>query len=383
MRLSLNYWRFYGLGRNKYKKCMREIFTKNIASLLWTNAVVAILAACFAIYPIAIEKNFVKAGFYFGTAAIALLMYIFISYKNHQYKKGLPVSSRLIYTLIILYYVNAVQFGIYLGVWANSGGLAVSFMPILICALFLFNIPPALHMSLTLISMTIFIMASVCNKIHQEWLLDMTNALFAGALGLIFGWQIIRNRMSLASSVRRLKNERNKYYDQSTMDDLTGLKNRRDFMITFERYLSRHRESDHYLCLAIADIDFFKNYNDHYGLPQGDECLRALGKVLNDLHRSSNIYAARIGGEEFALLWFEKDAAHANDVAALVRQGIFNLQIPHEKSEAAEYVTVSIGIHIAPCNTPHDIHTLYDLADKALYAAKRGGRNRAVISAGE
>jgi len=150
-------------------------------------------------------------------------------------------------------------------------------------------------------------------------------------------------------------------------------------MVTFKRFISRYRESDNYLCLALMDIDFFKDYNDHYGHPKGDECLRSIGKALNDLH-NNNIYAARVGGEEFALLWFEKEFSHVDSVASLVKNSIYNLRIPHEKSEVAEFVTISIGIYVVKCDASNDMQVIYDAADKALYTAKRDGRNRAVIS---
>jgi diguanylate cyclase (GGDEF)-like protein len=128
------------------------------------------------------------------------------------------------------------------------------------------------------------------------------------------------------------------------------------------------------------DIDFFKNYNDHYGHPMGDDCLRAIGRVLNNLKVTKDIYTARIGGEEFALIWFEKEINHAKEITSLTNQAVRDLNIPHVKSKAAPYVTVSIGVHVAQCGVYDDPHILYDLADKALYAAKSGGRDRAVIT---
>ena len=151
-------------------------------------------------------------------------------------------------------------------------------------------------------------------------------------------------------------------------------------MQTFQRFIVNPRQPDNYLCLAIIDIDFFKRYNDHYGHPKGDECLRNIGKVLNSLNESMNIYVSRIGGEEFAMLWFDKDVLNAKEIAAKVNQMIRDLNIEHEHSEIAPYVTISIGVHISLCGTIKDKQILYDLADKALYAAKTSGRNCAVIN---
>jgi diguanylate cyclase (GGDEF)-like protein len=196
-------------------------------------------------------------------------------------------------------------------------------------------------------------------------------------LGIILGWQITVMRIRLTLDASKLENERNNFYDLSTIDELTGLKNRRDFMQTFERFLVNYRQSDNFLCIAIMDIDFFKDYNDHYGHPKGDECLHIISKILKDLQ---GVYTARVGGEEFAMMWFEKEAENANNVTERIKQKICDICIPHEKSGIAPYVTASIGVHIVQCGSSHDIHTLYNLADKALYTAKNNGRNCTVFS---
>jgi diguanylate cyclase (GGDEF)-like protein len=197
---------------------------------------------------------------------------------------------------------------------------------------------------------------------------------------MIFGWHIIMNRLSLSSIARRMENERNDFFDQSTIDELTRLRNRRDFMITFQRSLNHHRPDDKYICVAILDIDHFKNYNDFYGHPKGDDCLRKIGKALKDLQSKMNIYAARIGGEEFALIWFEREIANADNVASLISEMIRRLNIPHESSPVAPYVSVSIGVYAVQCSASNDMDRLYKKADEALYIAKKDGRNRTVIN---
>jgi diguanylate cyclase (GGDEF)-like protein len=380
MRKLLNTWLYYKLGRDEYKKCMGITFANNISGLRKANLVMAVLTAFFAIFPIVTEHDLYKTGFYLGSAVVALLMYIFATWKRRQQKQGKQVSGRLIYILIFLFFINTIAFGLYLAVWANPQKIAGSFIGILICVLFLFNISPVLYLCLTAGTVLIYIFTVIRYKIPSVWNYDIQNALFAGAVGLIFGWQIIMNRLSMASITGKLEDERNNYYDQSIVDELTQLKNRRDFMRTFQRFLSNYRQTDNFLCIAIVDIDFFKNYNDHYGHPAGDECLRAIGRTLKSLNESAGIYSARVGGEEFALLWFEEEAANAGNVASRVIQMIRDLNIPHEKSAAAPCVTVSIGLHVTPCGASHEIHSLYDMADKALYAAKNGGRDRVVVS---
>jgi diguanylate cyclase (GGDEF)-like protein len=276
--------------------------------------------------------------------------------------------------------VNISVFGIYLGVWANKGMIAGTYPGILISALLLFYIPPVFHLCLTLCSMVIVTALVVLFKSHEIYRIDILNIFFAGAVSMVIGWQVIMNRVSLASHAGNMEDERNNYYDQSTVDELTQLKNRRHFTNTIQRTVTNYRQSDNYLCVAILDIDYFKNYNDYYGHPEGDECLRKVGSALMDLYNSMNIYAARIGGEEFALIWFEEEITDTQNVASCVCEKIRNLNIRHERSEIAPYVTVSVGVNVTRCGALSDIETLYNSADKALYTAKKNGRNRAVIN---
>jgi len=376
----LDNWRFYGLEREEYRRCVKHSFITNLYGLRQASFSVFVLAVLFAISPLLLDKNLIKLIWYLIAAFIALFMGIFLNHKCRQHKQGKEISRKFIYAMITAYYVNVITFGIYLGVWANPGKVAVSFMVILICALFLYIVSPVFILSLTLGAMTVFISCSIKVKPFDDWNMDLINVLFAGYVGLFFGWQSTMFRMSLIATANKFEDERNNYYQQSTVDELTQLKNRRDFTQTFQRFLTNYRQSDKYLCIALMDIDYFKKYNDHYGHLMGDECLRAIGGTLKKLQESTGIYNARVGGEEFALIWFEDKAEDVKEITSRINQMVIDLNIPHEKSEAAPCVTISIGVHVVPCGSSTDKDSLYDLADKALYAAKSGGRNRAVIT---
>jgi diguanylate cyclase (GGDEF)-like protein len=377
--MILDKWRYYGMGKGEYRKCMDKVFAKNIYSLRRANAIVMIISFSSIVVPVLLERNLIKAIFYIGTCVIAAILYLFVRWKYRRNNTD-KVEKGLIYTLITLTYINITAFGIYLGVWANPGMIAGSFLGILICALLLFYIPAVYYLCLTLSSMIIFTVIVVIFKNPSAYRIDIPNAFFAGIAGIAVGWQVIMSRLSLASLADKMEDERDNYYDQSTVDELTQLKNRRDFTSTIQRAVSSYRQSDNFLCVAIMDVDYFKNYNDYYGHPEGDECLRKIGGVLKDLHNDKNIYAARIGGEEFALIWFEKDFTETYNVASCVCEKIRGLNIRHEKSNAAPYVTVSVGVNVARCGALYDTDILYNLADKALYTAKKNGRNRAFIN---
>jgi diguanylate cyclase (GGDEF)-like protein len=381
MKYLLEKWRYYCLGKDEYQKCMDKLFAKNIYILRRTNAIVLVISTSSLVVPLFLDRNSTKMMIYIGTCTIAALLYLFVKcrYRRNEDK----VKKGFIYTLITLTYLNLTAFGIYLGVWANPGMIAGTYLGILICALLLFYIPAVYHLCLTLFSMIVFTVLAVIFKSPATNRIDIPNAFFAGAISLVIGWQVIMNRLSLAALAHNMEDERNNYYDQSNIDELTQLKNRRHFTKTIQRTVTNYRQSDNYLCVAILDIDFFKNYNDYYGHPEGDECLRKVGEALKDLNNNMNIYAARIGGEEFALIWFEEDITETQNIASCVCEKIRSLNIRHEKSEAAPYVTVSVGVNVVRCGALYDIETLYNLADKALYTAKQTGRNRVVIMSNE
>jgi len=379
MRKFLYSWRFYSFGREQYQECMNSVFNNNLLNLRHGNAILAIFAVCFSFFPIVFEGfNILKAGVFIGVAVIALLISLMANYLMQL----INVKKRAIYILITFFYANLIFFGTYLGVWANRDSIASIFGCFLVCALLLFINPPQFNLGLTFSGMIIFIGSSIYYKEQDIWIYDVFNTFVAGSLSIYFSWHITKLRMGMELSTTKLEDERNQYVDQSITDELTQLKNRRDFNQTFQRFLSNYRTSDEWLCIALADIDFFKFYNDHYGHPGGDECLRKIGSALNSLG-SLGVYAARVGGEEFALLWFEKDPSHVDAVVNQWTDTIRNLKIAHEKSKVNEYVTMSIGLYIVRCGTSHDTQTLYDLADKALYTAKSSGRNCAIVAGDE
>jgi len=377
-------WRFYTFGREQYAECMNKLFSNNLINLYRTNKIIAIVIACLSFFPFIFEQGelkykFIKAGIYLGAALIALLIAVLSNYQMQQ----INVKNKVIYLLITLYYINVMSLGAFLDIWSNSTSVAAIFPCFLICSLLIFVNPPRFNLFLTTGAMVIFSTSAIINIPVNQLGYYILNSFIAGLMSLYFSWQITKLRMGLEISTTMLEEEKNKYLDQSTVDELTQLKNRRDFMHTFQRYLSNYRSSDDWLCIALADIDFFKFYNDHYGHPQGDVCLRSIGDVLNKLRDDMGVYSARVGGEEFAVLWFERDVTHVDEVINTWTNMIKEKQILHEKSKVSDYVTMSIGVYITRCGSSHDTQALYDFADKALYAAKGGGRNCTVITGDE
>ncbi|MBA3817279.1 MAG: diguanylate cyclase, partial [Deltaproteobacteria bacterium] len=160
----------------------------------------------------------------------------------------------------------------------------------------------------------------------------------------------------------------------ATTDGLTGLTNHRTFQQRFEDLLERASRHGGKVALLLCDIDHFKNVNDGYGHPVGDEVLRRVARVLQEVPRKIDV-PARYGGEEFAVLLDNVDVAQARAVAERIRIEISKVVVDTEKGPLS--VTESVGIAAFP-DDGRDRATLIERADLALYHAKHTGRNRVV-----
>jgi diguanylate cyclase (GGDEF)-like protein len=205
-----------------------------------------------------------------------------------------------------------------------------------------------------------------------NWRLDAGNVVYACAIAAAFTW--ISSRRVVSEMVLR-----NRYYKESIRDQLTGLGNRRNFEQSVGFYISVCRRVHQTVCVIMLDVDFFKLYNDTYKHLKGDEVLRLIGRVLRELSESEHVFAARVGGEEFIVLWTENRIAEAKRVARKLRQNIVDLQIPHEASPVASHVTVSIGLYMMRGGSQDTSEELYRNADLALYRAKEQGRDCIVL----
>jgi two-component system chemotaxis family response regulator WspR len=165
----------------------------------------------------------------------------------------------------------------------------------------------------------------------------------------------------------------------AALDGLTGIANRRRFDEVLDAEWQRGRRDGKPLSVLMCDIDYFKRYNDHFGHPGGDACLRQVAALLATQMRRPPDLAARYGGEEFALVLPATDAAGASLVAEACLAQLRAHAIAHPGSPHA-IVTMSIGVASTVPDNEGDVDLLIRRADKALYAAKSDGRNRVVMA---
>jgi diguanylate cyclase (GGDEF)-like protein len=197
------------------------------------------------------------------------------------------------------------------------------------------------------------------------------------------GWMYLR----LLDTTRELQR-------LSALDALTGIANRRTFDETLASEWRRALRNDSQLTLLMIDVDYFKLYNDHYGHVAGDDCLRAVARVLGGVAQRSGELAARYGGEEFAVLLPYLEMHEVLGLAERIRHELAALAIPHAASKVGNSVTISIGVAsirpaavlaaeqgvLADSGLSINPVALVVAADEALYAAKETGRDRISLS---
>jgi diguanylate cyclase (GGDEF)-like protein len=161
---------------------------------------------------------------------------------------------------------------------------------------------------------------------------------------------------------------------QASTDSLTGLFNQRQFWLILDRELARARRYNRFFSLAMIDIDNFKEYNDRHGHLQGDEILKQAADIFRENIRNSDI-VSRYGGEEFVVVMPETEKDLALLVGEKLRKVFAEFSFPLQDTQPGGCLTISIGIATFPQDADGS-RELIDMADKALYLAKRGGKNR-------
>lgn len=190
-----------------------------------------------------------------------------------------------------------------------------------------------------------------------------------GALGYITDPTDLDLLLSRARTLLDFKAHLDTCEEEAFTDHLTGLANRRRFERQLEREVSRTLRYGHAFCLLLLDIDNFKHVNDNHGHEAGDEALKSLAKVLQEGTRGIDL-AARIGGEEFAILLTETSLGGAMDVAERLRLAVKGVQMP-----LVGQIAASFGVAECP-SSGQTARGLLAAADAALYQAKRQGRDR-------
>ncbi|CEG57241.1 sensor domain-containing diguanylate cyclase [Legionella fallonii] len=190
---------------------------------------------------------------------------------------------------------------------------------------------------------------------------------------------VIQNFVAVGEDITEKKKLQTMLQEMSYQDGLTGIANRRRFDEYFSQEWNRALRHGQPLAIIMADLDFFKSYNDSFGHQAGDECLKKIAlKLKSNILRLTDLLA-RYGGEEFVCVLPGTNLAAAKLLAEKLRLAVCSLKLPHPNSTVSPYVTISLGV--ACCSPCEDMpNNLLKAADAALYQAKTLGRNRVEVA---
>lgn len=188
-------------------------------------------------------------------------------------------------------------------------------------------------------------------------------------------------KLKVEITADRLSHTNDELRQLSHLDTLTGIANRRWLEAHLADMAERSLHGAAPLAVLMVDVDHFKGFNDHYGHPEGDRCLKMVAAVAREQVRRKDDLIGRFGGEEFLVILPGTDLLDAAKVAERIRNAIGGMKMPHARSAVAEVVTVSIGVSAGRVSAGVSTDELVRAADNALYEAKRMGRNRIHASA--
>ncbi len=212
------------------------------------------------------------------------------------------------------------------------------------------------------------------------WIRDVVHVLrnAAGEVEALVGFMFdISERKQTEQKLLQLQKQ---LEELSYQDGLTGVANRRMFDNRLQMEWSNAQRNSLPLSLILLDIDYFKQYNDHYGHVRGDDCLKSVGQALSGAAVRPRDLLARYGGEEFVLLLPETDAQAAAQVAERCRQLIRGQNIQHAHSQVAPLLTISLGVGTLVPGSFDQPEAFLERVDSLLYTAKHQGRDQAVLA---
>ncbi|NTF10697.1 diguanylate cyclase [Agrobacterium rubi] len=214
----------------------------------------------------------------------------------------------------------------------------------------------------------------VCRRDGVTLWVEVSGRRMVDDSGTVFTMRNITKRKTVEAELEAANDRLSRL---ATTDELTGLNNRREFNRVLDIETKRSQREGSNLCVLLIDVDRFKPFNDIYGHPEGDACLRQVATAISGALRRPGDFCARYGGEEFVVVLPNTSWDGGRDRAEKIRRAVAELGIVHTGSEAG-LVTISVGLAFTNKRVQLAAGPLLKRADEALYSAKAGGRNRIV-----
>ncbi len=219
----------------------------------------------------------------------------------------------------------------------------------------------------------------VSSSVEPEELKNLLSDMMSETQKMMSENQALEKKLkNSATTMQTLKEEMKEVREEAYTDALTGLANRKKFDLEVVRLVSEARDKDEPLSIVFIDIDHFKSFNDAYGHQVGDQVLRLVARCLNEGLKGRD-FACRYGGEEFIVLLPETDIEGAEKIANILRETVKSKEI-RNRSTGETLTRVSISGGVAILGDDDDPKEWIERSDKALYQAKRKGRDRVETS---
>ena len=362
-------WRYLGHDRDTVLRYRAETDRANLRTLRNMSLLaLGLTALMFAIYGVLLHQP-LRVAILAGLAAFWIILYFYID----ELLRGVSVgavrgANSLIYLVSVMLYIG----GILSGSLMSRGELGVLSIWMFLLVQIAFDISPLQNLLTVIPYAAMFLIISRQSKSLDRWYTDLMYTIISVTVGLVISYHQSKLALNNIIAQSNLQKANFTLYHTATTDELTGLMNRR---MLFDRYDTIVRECESTKsCMAciVLDIDDYKQYNDSYGHPEGDQLLRRIGGVLRGFSSDHNIDIGRIGGEEFLAVWQEDDLHRCERMAEALRCAIEQMEIPHNSATDHDRVTMSVGLCILPGN---QAQSAYVYADKALYRAKDAGKN--------
>jgi diguanylate cyclase (GGDEF)-like protein len=315
------------------------------------------------------------------TLLIGLLFFFLLSRVRKKRISGRSVKAFLVNAFLYIYCVIQLTFCTFNIL--SAGGVNSYIIAVLILSM-IPVIPPlqsliSIGLSFSYVCVAMYLARDISQMWNSIMLTDVWTNLIVitglSACGSVFLYGMYVS--NFLQSVR-LENSNKELMVMANTDQMTGVANRRAFARSFDDLWQRSVKDGRRLAVALADIDFFKNYNDAFGHPEGDKCLMRVANCLQQSFRRASDIVSRYGGEEF-LVVFEAENEGDCLLADKARERLQAMKIPSARTDVSPYVSISIGVCLVrpTANTPTS--EVLRTADEALYESKHSGRNRTTV----
>ncbi|MDD3140531.1 MAG: diguanylate cyclase [Lachnospiraceae bacterium] len=356
----------YYLDSNLYQtECIDEITLINLFLLRKLSAISAVFMTLYTLFPLHKNQPFILYLIYGAFILIHVGFMCFISY----YSKKSRYNPHTVIKVCILFLCSVFNFATILDLFSNPSSPSILLPLILVTFPSLMIILPWKSISIALFFGSIFMFVSHRIKPHDVFLLDRYSILSAWVFMIIFSLMIYGLRLQDCKSKLKLK-------FLSAIDELTGLSNKATTEYLCRSYFE-NKPKETPCVLLIVDLDNFKWVNDTLGHQQGDVVLSKVGHSLRTLFRGGDI-VGRIGGDEFVIVM--KNTSDRNIIAMKAKQICLQVNAIFA-DQTTSSVSCSIGIAISP-SAGISYEKLFSYSDKALYEAKKAGKDQFVIYSG-